>query len=162
MGRRGPTPTPTALKLLHGNPGRRPLNKREPKPRKGVPRRPTWLRGEARDHWDETVRQLQEMGVLTVADGDEVAAYCQMWARWRRTEDYLDEYGDVIEIHDEQGRVLYNKQAPQVSIARNLLQLLHQHRQDLGLTPSARTRLQVEKPSVEAAEFERFLASKPG
>jgi hypothetical protein len=28
----GPRPTPTYLKLLRGNPGRRPINKNEPKP----------------------------------------------------------------------------------------------------------------------------------
>lgn len=102
------------------------------------------------------------MGVLTLADGDQLAAYCQMWARWRIAEEYLNENGDVVTIHDEKGRVIGHTQARQVQVARHLLQLLHQHRQDLGLTPSARTRIQVEKPSVEAAEFERFLASKTG
>ena len=33
MARRGPKPTPTALKLLRGNPGKRPINVDEPQPR---------------------------------------------------------------------------------------------------------------------------------
>ena len=32
MGRRGPTPEPTVLRMLRGNPGRRPLNDSEPQP----------------------------------------------------------------------------------------------------------------------------------
>src|SRR5579863_4705296 len=33
MGARGPAPKPTALVLLEGNPGKRPINKRQPQPR---------------------------------------------------------------------------------------------------------------------------------
>ena len=100
------------------------------------------------------------MGVLTLADGDMLAGYCQMWARWRIAEEFLNEHGDVVTTHDEKGRVIGHTQARQVQVARHLLELLHRYRQDLGLTPSARTRIQVEQPSVEAAEFERFLNSK--
>jgi len=39
----GNRPKPTALKLLQGNPGRRPINKAEPKPKRGIPAMPKWL-----------------------------------------------------------------------------------------------------------------------
>jgi hypothetical protein len=39
----GPPPKPTHLKLVTGNPGRRPLNKREPKPKPGIPSVPAHL-----------------------------------------------------------------------------------------------------------------------
>ena len=32
MGRRGPAPKPTAIKILEGNPGKQKLNHNEPKP----------------------------------------------------------------------------------------------------------------------------------
>jgi hypothetical protein len=32
MGKRGPSPKPTSLKVLQGNPGKRKINKSEPKP----------------------------------------------------------------------------------------------------------------------------------
>ncbi|MEQ8198694.1 MAG: phage terminase small subunit P27 family, partial [Clostridiaceae bacterium] len=34
MAQRGRKPKPTAIKVLEGNPGKRPLNKNEPKPEK--------------------------------------------------------------------------------------------------------------------------------
>jgi P27 family predicted phage terminase small subunit len=40
---RGPAPTPTHLRILKGNPGKRPLNKAEPKPEKGPVDPPDWL-----------------------------------------------------------------------------------------------------------------------
>lgn len=102
------------------------------------------------------------MGVLTLADGAQLAAYCQIWARWRIAEEYLNQKdGQVVSIYDAEGHCLYSKESPYVSIARNLLQLLNRYAQEFGLTPSARTRIQVAKPSTADAEFERFLASKP-
>ncbi len=48
----GPRPTPTYLKLLRGNPGKRKLNKREPQPqirprRRRVPNFWTAMRGKS-------------------------------------------------------------------------------------------------------------------
>jgi hypothetical protein len=50
MGLRGPAPEPTALKLLRGNPGKRPLNTLEPKP-------PTGKRPHCLAHLDEVARK---------------------------------------------------------------------------------------------------------
>ncbi|PKN81546.1 MAG: hypothetical protein CVU47_06420 [Chloroflexi bacterium HGW-Chloroflexi-9] len=40
---RGPAPTPSYLQLLKGNPSKRPLNDREPRPAKGAVSPPGWL-----------------------------------------------------------------------------------------------------------------------
>lgn len=152
MGRRGPTPIPTQIKLLRGNPGHRPIGKREPKPRAGAPSCPAWLGGEAKKMWREIAPQLQEMGVLTKIDRNALTLYCETWARWRLTVEALvglDYRKDGLEIK-------------RLSIiARDSLGILHRLGAAFGMTPSDRTRIQVAKPSVEDAEFERFLASKP-
>ena len=43
MGKRGPRPQPTQLRLVRGNPGKRAINKLEPKPDGGIPAKPAWL-----------------------------------------------------------------------------------------------------------------------
>ena len=43
MATRGRKPKPTHLKVLAGNPGKRPLPKNEPKPKPIAPRCPQWL-----------------------------------------------------------------------------------------------------------------------
>jgi phage terminase small subunit len=83
MGRRGPAPKPTALKLLQGNPGKRAINGREPKPKTGMPRCPDWLDEEAKACWKRIVPQLNGMGVLTLIDADALANYCDTWSRWK-------------------------------------------------------------------------------
>ena len=58
MAARGRKPKPTALKVLEGNPGKRPLNDHEPIPPKGELKCPSWLLPEPkrngsawRPHW---------------------------------------------------------------------------------------------------------------
>lgn len=156
MGRRGPPPKPTALRILNGNAAKRPLNPREPKPHGEAPRCPAWLSKEAKRAWRRIVPQLQAMKVLTSVDGDALAAYCHVYARWRAAEQFLLQHGEVYPIRDDQGRVKCMQQFPQVSIARNLLLLLKAYQQEFGLTPSSRSRVVVvadEDPDDEAARF---------
>ena len=87
------------------------------------------------------------MGILTVVDGDALAAYCQTYARWKAAEEFIQQHGEVYPIRDESGRVKYMQQFPQVAIARHNLQLLKSYQQEFGLTPSARTRIEVGKGS---------------
>ena len=65
---RGRKPKPTALKQQEGNPGKRPLNEREPTPPKGTIRCPNWLEAEAKKEWKRLAPSLEAMGVLTTAD----------------------------------------------------------------------------------------------
>ena len=48
MATRGRKPKPTALKVLEGNPGKRPLNDREPVPPRAALKCPAWLLPEAK------------------------------------------------------------------------------------------------------------------
>ena len=65
---RGRKPKPTAVKELEGNPGKRPLNELEPKPKKKAPKCPGWLDAEAKTEWRRVAKQLEELGVLTEVD----------------------------------------------------------------------------------------------
>lgn len=68
MAVRGRKPKPTAIKELEGNPGKRPLNKNEPKPDKKAPRCPAWLEEEAKKEWKRTGTMLEQLGLLTEMD----------------------------------------------------------------------------------------------
>lgn len=158
---RGRKPEPTALKLLRGNPGKRAINKREPKPRKVRPRCPTWLDADAKAKWKQLIPELEAVGVLTIIDGDALANYCQVWARWKRAEEFIQKTGDCYPIKNPDGTLKYLQQVPQVSIARGLLQILRVYQQEFGLTPSARTRIEVRDAAKAEDEFEAFLNRKP-
>jgi phage terminase small subunit len=64
---RGKPPKPTVLKLITGNPGHRPINQNEPKPKAGCTK-PSFLDEAASAVWDEFAPELIRVGLLTEAD----------------------------------------------------------------------------------------------
>jgi len=74
--------TPTALKLLAGNPGHRPINQNEPQPKVGLGEPPAELDAAHRKIWRELSRSMPE-GVFTVADRFLVEQACRLIVRMR-------------------------------------------------------------------------------
>lgn len=157
MGRRGPPPKPTALKILNGNAGKHRLDGREPQPAVGTPHCPEWMSEEARRVWKRLVPQLRAMKVLTLVDADALAIYCHTYARWRDAEDFISKHGTVYPIRDDHGRVKCMLQFPQVSIARNLLLVLRAYQQEFGMSPAARARVVIAGEEEPAPDARRWL-----
>lgn len=145
MATRGRKPKPTALKVLEGNPGKRPLNEKEPQPEKKAPRCPSWLEPEAKKEWKRMAKTLETIGVLTQVDKAAFAGYCQAYARWKEAEEFLSKHGTIFKTPSG-----YIQQVPQVSIAQTYLKVMKDFCSEFGLTPAARTRIQVD--SAEGQE----------
>ena len=92
----GRKPLPTNIKLLRGNPGKRPLNEREPEPKAKLPRAPEHLNDEAKREWRRMAHTLYDLGLLTEIDRAALAAYCVAWGRWVEAEKNLQKYGTVM------------------------------------------------------------------
>ena len=73
MGRRGPPSTPTRLRVLTGNPGKRPINAREPQPI-GPPQKPDFITGSAAEDWDRVIASMPP-GFFTAADTPTLAVF---------------------------------------------------------------------------------------
>jgi P27 family predicted phage terminase small subunit len=136
MGRRGPAPAPTHLKVLQGNPGHRPLPKNEPKPRDLMPACPAWLDPEAKAEWKRVAPLLKQLNLLTEVDGTALAGYCQAYATWRRATATLQQKGYVVNTPSG-----YKQQRPEVSIAMKALGLVKVFCAEFGMTPSSRSRI---------------------
>ena len=119
MAARGRKPKPTALKVLEGNPGKRPLNDHEPIPPKGELKCPSWLLPEAKKEWKRLASSLEAMGVLTMADLTAFAGYCQAYARWKEAEEFITQHGSIFKTPSG-----YVQQVPQVSIAQQNLKII--------------------------------------
>lgn len=144
---RGRKPKPTHLKLLEGNPGKRPLPKNEPKPRPVTPPCPKWLDTEAKREWRRVSKELERLGLLTIVDRAALAGYCQAYARWKQAEEILDVEGLTFTTPNG-----YVQQRPEVAIAQKSLQLMRAFGTEFGLTPSSRGRISA--PGGEGAEDE--------
>lgn len=140
MGKRGPRPMPRALRMLNGNAARKPLNENEPTPPDTLARKPEWLKGESAAVWSRVAPQLRQMGLLTAIDRDALILYCETWSRWKAARDHIDEHGMVFASPSG-----YPLQSPYVSIANKCQSEMRRLMAEFGMSPSARTQIDVGK-----------------
>lgn len=140
----GRRPTPTALKRLAGNPGKRALNESEPQFAPGRPPCPAHLVGEARTEWSRVTRLLVEAGLLTKADRAALAAYCEAWATWVLAVEMLakpkEEGGGMVTI-TENG---YPMLSAWWTVSQQAAKSMRSFLVEFGLTPAARSRMKVQ------------------
>jgi len=149
MGKRGPAPTPTAIKIARGT--ARSRRKDEPQPPADKIVMPPHLGEVAQAKWKELLPLLEAVRVMTDADVEALARYCDTYEWWLATRAILKKDGCTYPILNDGGEVKYIAQRPEVSIAHKLATQLRQLEQDFGLNPSARSSLSVatEKPATD-------------
>jgi P27 family predicted phage terminase small subunit len=150
---RGRKPKPTKLKLVTGNPGRRSINAAEPSPSNKAPDCPAWLDKDAKAKWQELAPELSALGLLTIVDGDVLAAYCQAWAEFKAATETIQRDGRTFST--ETG---YLAQHPAVSQQRSAWQAIKAFASLFGLDPSSRSRLHIGGKAEDKDPFEAFLA----
>lgn len=145
MGKRGPAPTPTALKLLRGEKRPSRLNRSEPKPR-GAPIKPAGMSRDASAIWRRLIRDYGHTGVLTAVDSDVLRAYCEAVVRYERAAQMLEETGPLVR-GARRGELVKN---PLHQVVRDNADLMRQLARELGFTPSARSA--IKSPIAEGDE----------
>lgn len=153
----GRKPKPSNLKLLEGNRGRRPLPENEPKPQPIAPKCPTWLHKDAKKEWKRIAPQLENLGLLTQVDMATLAGYCESWAQYKRSIEFIHKHGEVYPIKTEDGTVKYLQQVPQVGIANKALLNIKAIAAEFGLTPSARGRIEVPGLQEDESKMKSLL-----
>lgn len=131
-------PKPTRLKVLQGNPGKRPLNQREPKPRAKSPSPPKYLDAYAKTEWRRITKHLDPVGLLSELDRAVLASYCQA----------VSEQRHAIRKMAADGRYATNARgelvrAPWVLTFEKATDAIRKHAIEFGLTPAARSRIEV-------------------
>ena len=86
------------------------------------------------------------MGILTMADGNLVARYCQTWARWRAADEFIAAKGKGYPVH-KNGKIISIHRYPHTVAASQLLSELTRMEDRLGLSPPA-----LASPAVESKE----------
>lgn len=141
----GRKPTPTALKLVKGNPGKRAINKREARPDLAQPSPPAFLSDDAKVEWGRVIDTLYKAGLMTELDRGALAAYCQAYGRWAQAERALarmaekDELNRALMVKTVSGNAINN---PLVGIANKAMADMMRYAAEFGMTPSARSRVE--------------------
>jgi P27 family predicted phage terminase small subunit len=158
---RGRKPLPTHLKLIRGNPGRRPIPD-EPSPSKPpeCPEPPSTLDAYAAEEWRLVAGELWAMGIYTRCDKGALEAYCYAYGVWRTAAETLRKVADndpVFHglIYKREGVVVQN---PLVPIARRAAGDMVRYASEFGFTPAARARIAAGVDNQEPRRFEGLLA----
>src|SRR5262245_60724919 len=97
MGKRGPAPESPEVLRMKGS-WRAKTRQGAPQPKRGRPKCPSFLSPAAKTKWRQIVPVLDQMGVLTTADGDVLSAYCQAWAEFQIATETLDREGRTVTL----------------------------------------------------------------
>jgi len=86
------------------------------------------------------------------------AGYCQAYARWKEAEEFISKHGSILKTNSG-----YIQQIPQVSIAQQNLKQMRNFCSELGLSPSARSRLNINNSgsTIEGDAMESLLLNVP-
>lgn len=146
----GRKPTPTALKLVRGNPGKRPLPQDEPHPLLDVTM-PDWLSPDAAKQWPIVGKQLFDAGLLTAIDATALGLYCESFARWRHANVQVARFGTIVKTPNG-----YPIQSPYLAIANRAHEQMVKLLAEFGMTPSSRSRCTIAKPD-DPGPYARFV-----
>lgn len=152
MGRKS---TPTSLKVLRGNPGKRPINTDEPQPDLlcSVPEPPENLGEIARQEWGRLAGELISLKLLTALDTTMLEVYCESYEQYRQAEAEIKTHFKKFKKYT----VTYTNKAnnenevphPALRIKREALDIMRSVGSEFGFTPASRTKLKV-PPQTQA------------
>lgn len=144
---RGRRPLPTAIRILEGNRGHRPIMADDVQPTAGPPEMPKGLSRVARREFRFMCKALGALGLLTIADGNALALYGEAVAQKEKALKELNKRGAAIETFgiDKNGeRVsLGIKKNPWWSVWVDACKLEKAFLIEFGLTPASRRNLKV-------------------
>lgn len=142
---KGRKPKSEHIKLLAGNPGKRPVGaagnrggSSEEAFVQGSLEKPDYLDEYESKEWDRIITQ----GALVLSEADAGMVYiaCTAFSRIRRSKQALDTNGDTYETENQHGQVMI-RQRPEVAMLEKALTAYHRALAELGLSPVAHTRV---------------------
>lgn len=152
---KGRKPTPPNLKVLSGNPGKRPLPDVPDSPLLNPDDAPpAWLHPYAQEFYQEILRITSGMRVATEADRLGITALAQSLAEVKIAHERMNEEGRVL--MDLKGNVQRN---PYAVHAAQFIAFVRQFITEYGMTPCSRARL-ISKAEGEESPLAAFLNRK--
>lgn len=147
---------PTAMKHLQGTARPDRVNPNEPQPPVASGYCPRDLPASAKHWWRRTAPSLKALGLLTVLDVAAARDMAICATRLAQAEVIIEDMG--ILVKGARGGVVRN---PAIAVANQYRAALYAWLREFGMTPAARSRIDLpapEEPEGEAARFERYQA----
>lgn len=136
----GPPKTPTHLRLVRGNPSKRPINKNEPQPPKGVPPVPKHFDKQGKYWFKRMAEELDAIGVISQLDGEPLSC---LWKRIPNTDITATRWRlrDIrTELETQTGDVMI-KAHPAAIMKADAWKRLRAMLGEFGMTPASRSKV---------------------
>ena len=130
----GRKPKPRALKIVEGNPSKRPIED-EVNFTRGDPAKPGDLSEDASWLWDQIIEQMRGVGLLKPLDAPSLEILCETYSRWKEAGRMRKEKS--ILSNNSQGLV----SAPWIGIEERAGKEFRAWCAEYGLTPAAERNL---------------------
>ncbi len=141
----GPKPKPTHLKIVSGNPGRRPLPKNEPKPIGDLNIPPAWLTEAQQAGWRYAIEHSPR-GLLKHLDSALLVIWVIAEDTHRQAAKSLAKSGLLVTSPTSGFPV----PSPYLGIVSRQAEMMLKAAGDLGFSPASRTRIQVSEEVVSS------------
>lgn len=138
---RGRKPKPTWLKVVAGNPGRRPLNEDEPIPVGDLADAPDWMTDTQKAGWRYAIEHAP-LGLLKRLDRSVLAVWVVAEDLHRDAAEKVARYGSVIKMPGTGVPVA----SPYVGVLNKQATIMMKAASEMGFTPVARSRVKAENP----------------
>lgn len=154
----GRRPKPTHLKVVTGNPGKRALNKDEPKPKREIPSCPAYLSDTGKVAWGRLSVVIDRMGILTEADGPALERLCDCYAEILECRELIATqgrtYSSIRGIGDEDSPIeqVLMKANPAVGMLADADRRFKSYLVEFGLTPAARSKVHAKQDGDEKTD----------
>lgn len=161
---KGRKPIPTQLKVLTGNPGKRPINLHTFAPKSKLLRCPSHLTGEARKEFNRLAKELHAYDMISEVDRNSLAMICTTWARYVECEKMIEKAaqggGNGLFVKTPNG---FPVMSPWLQTSNKQIELYKSLCAEFGMTPASRVRVtpqtsQLALPGLEQTEERPRLA----
>lgn len=146
----GPTPQTPAQKKAKGVWGAAQLEKNMPKPETGRPDMPSDMSKEAKALWKSLMPRLEAQNTLAKIDGQQLARYCDLLAKYWRASKFVEEHGDTYECTTKSDTMV--RPYPQVAHLIQYDAALRRTEARFGMTPADRLSIGIAIGEVQKAE----------
>jgi P27 family predicted phage terminase small subunit len=145
---------PTIMRIVTGNASKVPINEHEPTAPPSATDAPEWLDGKALEKWNETAPRLIQAGLLTALDREMWIRYCVTWELWWTNKELVRQRGDLYKT--KSGHI---QQSPAYTQMRALSHDLARMEQQFGMTPAARSQINLH-PSTDDDPLAAFVKKR--
>ncbi|WP_272575918.1 MULTISPECIES: phage terminase small subunit P27 family [unclassified Providencia] len=154
----GPPKTPSHLQLVRGNPSKRPINKKEPKPPSGVPPVPKYFDKRGKYWFKKIGEELNALGVMSTLDAKALELLIEAYVEYRHHCEILEVEGYTYNTTSMTGDTI-KKAHPAAVMKSDAFKRIRAMLGEFGMTPAARSKVTINTPAEEDP-FEAFLKKR--